>query len=136
MATLTELRSGIATNISNNITIVDVFAYVPDRAEPPLAVVGVLDTLEYDTTMARGSDKYLIPVRLFVANVDGQDSQETLDQFIKTSGSNSMKSAIESDLTLGGVASSVRVTEVRDYGAFELNNTNLLGVEFVVEVIG
>ena len=67
----------IATNISNNITIVDVFAYVPDRAEPPLAVVGVLDTLEYDTTMARGSDKYLIPVRLFVANVDGQDSQET-----------------------------------------------------------
>ena len=61
MATLTQIRSGIATNISNNITIVDVYAYVPHRAEPPIAIVGVLDTLEYDTTMARGSDKYLIP---------------------------------------------------------------------------
>jgi hypothetical protein len=136
MATLTQIRSGIATNISNNITIVSVYSYVPHRAEPPIVVVGVLETLEYDTTMARGSDKYLIPVRLYVANVDDQDSQETLDQFIKTTGSNSMKSAIESDKTLGGVASSVRVTEVRDYGAFELNNTDLLGVEFLVEVIG
>lgn len=135
MASLTSLRQGIGTNIGNNLTNISVYSYVPHRFDPPLAVVSVLENLEYDSTMQRGSDKFVIPVRLFVSNVDGQDSQETLDAYLNSSGSSSMKSAIESDTTLGGVASTCRVIEARDYGAFELNNVELLGVEFLVEVI-
>tara|TARA_Y100000004_G_scaffold116642_1_gene131127 strand:- start:469 stop:879 length:411 start_codon:yes stop_codon:yes gene_type:complete len=135
MASLTALRQAIGTNIGNNLANISVYSYVPHRFDPPLAVVSVLENLEYDFSMARGSDKFIIPVRLFVSNIDGQDSQETLDAFLNSSGSSSMKVAIESDKTLGGIASTLRVVEARDYGAFELNNVELLGVEFLVEVI-
>ncbi len=134
--TLTQIRQGLGTNISNNINSLSVYNYIPDRSEPPLIIVGVLDNLEYDITMARGADSYVIPCKLLVANVDAQDAQETLDGYIASSGSSSVKQAIESDTTLGGIVSSVRVTDARDYGAFTLNNTELIGVDFLVEVVG
>jgi len=136
MATLTQIRQGIGTNVSNNITTISVYNYTPDRSEPPLLIVGVLDNLEYDTTMQRGADTYVIPCRLLIANVDAQLAQETLDGFIASSGANSVKQAIESDVTLSGVVSSVRVTEARDYGSYTMNNTDLIGVDFMVEVVG
>ncbi len=136
MATLTQIRQGIGTNVSNNITSISVYNYTPDRSEPPLLIVGVLDNLEYDTTMQRGADTYVIPCRLLIANVDAQLAQETLDGFIASSGANSVKQAIESDVTLSGVVSSVRVTEARDYGSYTMNNTDLIGVDFMVEVVG
>lgn len=136
MATLTQIRQGIGTNVSNNITSISVYNYTPDRSEPPLLIVGVLDNLEYDTTMQRGADTYVIPCRLLIANVDAQLAQETLDGFIASSGADSIKQAIESDVTLSGVVSSVRVTEARDYGSYTMNNTDLIGVDFMVEVVG
>ena len=136
MATLTQIRQGIGTNVSNNITSISVYNYTPDRSEPPLLIVGVLDNLEYDTTMQRGADTYVIPCRLLIANVDAQLAQETLDGFIASSGADSVKQAIESDVTLSGVVSSVRVTEARDYGSYTMNNTDLIGVDFMVEVVG
>ena len=44
-----------------------VFGFVPDSIEPPTAVVGVVDNIEYDTSMARGADTYTIPVFLYVS---------------------------------------------------------------------
>ena len=134
--TLTQIRNGIGTNLSDNIASLSVYNYTPDRSEPPLIIVGVLDQLEYDTTMQRGSDTYEIPCRLLIANVDAQLAQETLDGYIASSGSNSVKQAIESDVTLSGVVSSVRVTEARNYGSYTLNNTDLIGVDFLVQVVG
>ena len=86
--------------------------------------------------MQRGADTYVIPCRLLIGNVDAQLAQETLDGFIASSGANSVKQAIESDVTLSGVVSSVRVTEARDYGSYTMNNTDLIGVDFMVEVVG
>ena len=64
-----------------------------------------------------------------------QDSQETLDGFLVSSGANSVKAQIESDTTLNGEAQSVRVVSAGNYGVYEINNINYLGVEFIVEVI-
>ena len=85
--------------------------------------------------MQRGADKYEIPIFLYVSRVDAQDSQETLDSFLASTGSNSVKVAVESDITLGGVAQSVRVIEADNYGVYTINNLDYLGVEFTVEVI-
>ena len=60
MASLSSIRSGIATNLGN-ISSLTVFGFVPDSIEPPTAVVGVVDNIEYDSTMARGADTYSIP---------------------------------------------------------------------------
>ena len=134
MANLSSIRSGIATNLEN-ISSLTVFGFVPDSIEPPTAVVGVVDTLEYDSTMARGADSYNIPVFLYVSRIDAQDSQDTLDAFLASSGSSSVKAQVESDITLGGQAQSVRVVEADNYGVYTINNIDYLGVEFMIEVI-
>ena len=134
MASLSSIRSGIATNLEN-ISSLTVFGFVPDSIEPPTAVVGVVDNIEYDTSMSRGADTYSIPVFLYVSRVDAQDAQDTLDAFLASSGSSSVKTQIESDVTLGGVANSARVVEADNYGVYTINNIDYLGVEFMIEVI-
>ena len=134
MASLSSIRSGIATNLGN-ISSLTVFGFVPDSIEPPTAGVGVVDNIEYDTSMARGADTYSIPVFLYVSRVDAQDAQDTLDGFLASSGSSSVKTQIESDVTLGGVANSARVVEADNYGVYTINNIDYLGCEFTVEVI-
>tara|TARA_B100000287_G_scaffold166760_1_gene157298 strand:- start:1185 stop:1592 length:408 start_codon:yes stop_codon:yes gene_type:complete len=134
MASLTSIRNGIGTNLES-ISSLLVYKYVPDSIEPPTAVVGVIESVDYDLTEARGADLYTIPVFLYVSRVDAQDSQETLDGYLQSSGASSIKAQIESDITLGGVAQSVRVVEADNYGVYTLNNIDYLGVEFTVEVI-
>ena len=85
--------------------------------------------------MARGADTYTIPVFLYVSRVDAQDAQDTLDAFLASSGSSSVKAQVESDITLGGEAQSVRVVEADNYGVYTINNIDYLGCEFTIEVI-
>jgi hypothetical protein len=134
MASLTNIRNEIGNNLSN-ITSLSVYKYVPDIIEPPTAVVGVVERIEYDSTMSRGADTYTIPVLLYIARVDAQLSQETLDSYLQSSGANSVKAQIESDTSLNNEAQSVRVTDATDYGVYNVNNIDYLGVQFSVEVI-
>ena len=134
MATLTGIRQGIGTALES-ITSLTVKDYVPDSIEPPTAVVGVVENIVYDSTMARGSDTYTIPIFLYVSRVDAQDSQETLDAYLAPTGSSSIKQAVESDTSLGGACDSVRVVEADNYGVYNINNINYIGVEFEVEII-
>tara|TARA_R100001460_G_scaffold24786_1_gene49768 strand:+ start:8659 stop:9066 length:408 start_codon:yes stop_codon:yes gene_type:complete len=134
MANLTNIRNEIKNNLAN-ITSLSVFGFVPDSVEPPTAVVGVMDSIDYDASMQRGADRYEIPVYVYVGRVDAQDSQETLDGFLASSGASSIKAQIESDTTLNSQAQSVRVTSAGNYGVYNINNIDYLGVEFIVEVI-
>jgi hypothetical protein len=134
MASLTNIRNEIGNNLSS-ITGLNIYKYVPDMVEPPTAVVGVVERIEYDSTMARGSDVYTIPVLVYISRVDAQLSQESLDSYLQSSGANSIKAQIESDTTLNSEAQSVRVTDATDYGVYNVNNIDYIGVQFSVEVI-
>jgi hypothetical protein len=134
MASLSSIRSGLSTRLAT-ISALSVYAYVPDSIEPPTAVVGVMSSVDYDSTMSRGSDSYEIPLYLYVSRVDAELSQDSLDEFLAGSGSSSIKQAIEGDSTLGGVVSSARVVEASNYGVYTINSIDYLGVEFSVEII-
>ena len=99
MASLTSIRNGIGTNLGN-ISSLTVSNFVPDFVEPPIAVVGVVETwVWYYNT--RGADKYEIPIFIYI-RVDTQDSQETLDGYLASTGL-VLKAQIEYD-ALGGAA--------------------------------
>ena len=134
MASLTSIRNGIETNLGN-ISSLFVYGYVADSIEPPTAIVGVVESVEYDTSMARGADTYEIPVLLYVSRVDAQDSQETLDTYLASTGANSIKAQVESDQTLSGSAMPCRVVEASNYGVYTINDIEYLGVEFEVSVV-
>ena len=136
MATFSSIRSGIKTRLEtiSNLTVYD---YVPDFIDPPTAIIAPFNTLNFDSTMQRGSDTYEVPVILYVSKVDAETGQDSLDSYLAASGANSIKAAIEGDTTLGGAAMSVRVVNATDYGEYEVTQgTSFLGVTFNLEVIG
>ena len=134
MASLTNIRNELKNNLAN-ITSLSVYGYVPDSIEPPTAIIGVMQAIDYDQSMQRGADKYEIPIYLYVSRVDAQDSQETLDGYLASSGASSVKAQVESNTTLNSQAQSVRVVNASNYGVYTINNIDYLGVEFIVEVI-
>jgi hypothetical protein len=134
VASLTNIRNELKNNLANIISL-SVYGYVPDSIEPPTAIIGVMDAIDYDASMQRGADKYEIPIYLYVSRVDAQDSQETLDGYLASSGASSVKAQVESDSSLNGEAQSVRVVSASNYGVYTINNIDYLGVEFIVEVI-
>ena len=135
MALLTSIRDGLKTNLET-ISGLTAYEYVPDWIEPPIALVAPINSLNYDSTMARGADTYEIPVIVYISRVDAQLSQDTVDGYLASTGATSVKAAIESDPTLGGAAMSVRVVSATDYGEYEVTQgTSFLGVTFNIEVI-
>ena len=135
MALLTSIRDGLKANLET-IAGLTAYEYVPDFIDPPIALVAPLNTLNYDSTMARGADTYEIPVIVYISRIDAQTAQDEVDGYLASTGATSVKAAIESDPTLGGAAMSVRVISASDYGEYEVTQgTSFLGVTFNVEVI-
>jgi hypothetical protein len=133
MATLSELRAGIATNLAT-ISGLRTTATVPDQINPPIAVV-MPNTITYDTAFARsGGDEYEFLVMVIVGRVDERSAQNKLDAYASSSGNSSVKAAIEKDKTLGGKAFSLRVTNLRNYNQVTVGDVTYLSAEWVVQV--
>jgi hypothetical protein len=96
---------------------------------PPAAEVA-LDTMAYDAVMRGGGDRMLYVIRLYVGRADDRSAVLDLDAFLS-----SVPAAINDDPTLATACHSARVTEARNYGAYQVGESTLLGVEFLVDVV-
>lgn len=132
MVTLSAIRAGIATNLAT-ISGLRTAATVPDDPKPPIAVV-IPQGIDFDTAFGRGLDTYTFVVLVIVGRVDERSAQNKLDGFCNPTGSGSIKTAIESDRDLGGVANDLRVTEMRSYTSLSIADNTYLAAEFVVTV--
>jgi hypothetical protein len=134
MADVTAIREALAAALAV-IPDVQVNAYALSSATPPCIEVEPGSTT-YDIAMGRGADRLKFTVRAFVAlNLD-IGAQMRLDLMLAGSGANSVKAAVETDRTLGGLVDSLRVTENMGYRRFVKEQAHvLLGSEWTVEVI-
>jgi hypothetical protein len=73
---------------------------------------------------------YTFSVSVIVGRVDERTAQNKLDGFVSSTGSSSIKLAIERDKTLGGKAFDCRVTEMRNYGQVTIGDVIYLSAEF------
>jgi len=128
MASLSELRDGIATNLST-ITGLRVSAFVPDNINPPLAII-TPQNIEYHKSFQNGLNTYNFIVSVFVGRVSERVAQNTLDAYCAPTGSSSIKSAIESDRTLQGRAFDLVVSDMRNYGSVTIAENTYLTAEF------
>ena len=126
------MRKGIADNILANIPGLRVSETIPDSPNPPQAIIA-LDTVNYDQTFQRGMTEYVFIVSVLAGRVSERNAQRRLDSYIDP-GSATIKTAIESDKTLGGAVFDVRVSEMTNIGAVNLGETVMLGADFRVEV--
>jgi len=132
MPTITQIRDGIATNLQT-ISGLRTSAEVPDSPNPPQAVVQ-MGNVSYDTAFQGGLTTYSFIVSVIVARVTEGRAQERLDTYASTSGASSVKEAIESDRTLGGVVADVRVVEMTNVGAVLLGEATYIAADFAVTV--
>jgi hypothetical protein len=130
MALVSELRTGIANNLAT-ITGLRTTPTIPDNPNPPIAVI-LPQGVEYDNTFGRGMNTYTFAVTVIVGRVSERSGQNALDAYVSSTGSSSIKLAIESDKTLNGKAFDLRVTDSRNYGELTVGEVTYLSAEFTV----
>ena len=130
MASVGTLRTQLATNLAT-ISGLRTNSTMPDNPNPPVAIV-TPTSISYDDTFHRGMQTYQFIVLVIVGRADERTAQNSLDAFISSTGSSSIKLAIESDKTLGGNAFDTRVTEMRNYGQLSVGEVIYLTAEFTV----
>jgi hypothetical protein len=132
VASITALRTAIATNLGT-ITGLRTSPEMPDNPNPPIALVKPT-SIDYNQAFAKGMTQYSFAVVVIVGRADERTAQRTLDAYCSSTGSSSIKNAVESDKTLGGNAYDCRVSEMRNYTPIQLNDGTYLAAEFAVDV--
>ncbi len=132
-ATPTQIRQGLAAALTA-IPGVQTSAYALANPTPPAAHV-LRGDVQYDQAMNGGTHLWTMRVQAFVGLASDQGAQQLLDEFLSADGDNSVKQALEGDVTLGGIVQSLHVTNasgeqvyVRDQGG------PVLGSEWTVQV--
>jgi len=130
MALLSEIRTGLANNLSS-ITGLRTAAVMPDNPSPPIAII-TPDSINFDDTFQRGMQTYTFTVIVLVGRAAERSAQNALDAFCSSTGTSSIKLAIERDKTLGGKVYDLRVTNLRAYASIAVGEVNYLAAEFSV----
>ncbi len=135
-ATLAEIRAGLATNLAGIGNDLQVSAYMLDNPSPPTIQVMGLEEIEYDQAMARGLDEITIIVQAFAGTPVDRAAQTLLDTWQTGFGGTSVKAAIESDRTLGGIVEDLQVVRSSGDRIYNLpDRSESRGCEFFVRIL-
>jgi hypothetical protein len=106
---------------------------MPDNPNPPVAIV-IPRTVTFDEAFRKGMQTYSFNVMVIVGRADERSAQNNLDAYCSSTGTSSIKLAVQSDRTLGGNAFDLRVTEMTNYGQITVGEVVYLSGEFAVLV--
>ena len=129
---ITDIRQGIEDNLE---TVAGLRAYseIPDNPQVPCAVV-VLNSVSYDQSFQRGLSELDFNITVIVGRFSVQQAQEHMNDYAGN-GAKSIKTAVQSDRTLGGSAADTVLSSMNGISALDLNDgNNYLGMEFSVTV--
>jgi hypothetical protein len=131
---IASLRTGLAARLAT-ITGLRVNTYGVDTPNVPSATIR-LSRVSYDSTLSRGADEVEFLVTMAVGRAEDRTAQIALEAYLAGTGASSVKTAIESDPTLGGVALNTRVQEARNLTTEDRGDgIGYLTVDFTVIVI-
>ena len=127
------VRDALKANLQT-ITNLRVYDLIPDVIVPPCAVVGQLD-FTFDIDNARGLDQASVDVYVIVQRISERTGQDKLDNFLAGSGTGSIKTAIESDRSLGGLVDTLRVISA-DSGTYNSADQSFLSYRYNLTIWG
>lgn len=132
MTTIDAIRTGLANNLAT-ISGLRTASEIPDNPSPPIGIVS-LRSIQYNESFAKGLAVYNFIVTVIVGRAAERVAQRRLNDYCDNSGSSSVKTAIESDRTLGGSAYDCRVVSLDNIGNLLLGDATYLAAEFTVTV--
>jgi hypothetical protein len=133
MTDINGVRDALKNNLQT-ITNLRVYDLIPDIVTPPCAVVGQLD-FTFDIDNARGLDQASVDVYVIVQRISERTGQDKLDNFLAGSGNGSIKTAIESDRSLGGLVDTLRVISAES-GTYNSGDQSFLSYRYNVTLWG
>ena len=133
MTNINGVRDALKSNLQT-ITGLRVYDQIPDVVVPPCAIVGQLD-FTFDIDNARGLDQASVDIFVLVQRFSERTGQDKLDLFLAGSGSRSIKTALESDRTLGGLVDTLRVISA-DSGTYTSGETSFLSYRYNLTIWG
>ena len=142
--TIAQIRAGIAANLQTDTSIAAAFqvsAYMLGDPTPPCIWI-YPDAIDYHQAMQEGLTKQTFVVHAFVGAVADEGAQIVLDQLIAEKGAYSVRAAVESDVTLGGIVDDVTVMSCTGYQVYEsphlghsFTAAQMIGAQWMVEVV-
>jgi hypothetical protein len=119
----------------NSISGLRTTEFIKDQMSPPFAMVGVPEIPDYHGAFRSGSMTISPRVYVFTSAVVDRIGQAKLSEYANPTGASSIKTALESDNTLGGVVAQVVVKSFRPLGAEEMGAFNYYGGVFDLMIV-
>jgi hypothetical protein len=132
VSTIGSIQDGLAVNLAT-IQGLRTSSFVPDNPSPPIAIP-MPKGIEYDKAFGHGLHLYRYDVIVIAVRASERIAQSVLDAYCDPSGTSSVKAAIESDRTLGGIAQTLHVGQRTDIKALQISETTYLAAYFDVQV--
>lgn len=133
MTTLADIRQGLAANLQA-LPSVEVYEREGGLANVPCAVI-VTPTIDYHQSFSSaGLVRYEFRIMLLVQSSDSEQSGLDLDTYADPGSPTSVRAAVESDRTLGGIADDLICTSFRPLSSEEVSGIGYWGGEFTVTV--
>ena len=127
------VRDALKANLQT-ITNMRVYDQIPDVIVPPCAIVGQLD-FTFDIDNQRGLDQASVDVYVIVQRISERSGQEKLDLLLAGSGNGSIKTALESDRSLGGLVNTLRVISAES-GTYQTGEQTFLSYRYNLTIWG
>jgi hypothetical protein len=131
MATVQEIREGIDDRLAT-IAGLRHSPTVPTVPNPPHAYVKRRQTV-FGVSMD-GEDDTTFAVTVLMPWAEQKTAQETIDEYLASTGAKSIKAAIDADPTLGGIVDYAHATLVEDERITVFAGIEYLATDIVVEV--
>lgn len=131
--TIAAIRAGIAEAL-DTIDGLRVSAYMVDSVAPPMAVV-IRRRVEYGVVQEAQPYDGVFAVRVYAQRIAEKAAQQFLDALVEPTGSGSVKAALESDPTLGGVVDSVEVLSADEVALAVVGDVEYLAIDFELRVL-
>ncbi len=133
-ATVSQVMTGVKNRLAT-ITGLRVFDFQPDNINPPSAFPQI-DSVEYHGAFGGGDVRFNMTVVTIVGRVSDRTAQSSLDTYLSYSGAGSIRQAIEGDPTLGGVASTLVVSQSANIRTLAIGEAEYLSIEITLVVHG
>ena len=133
MLNIGPIREALGTNLQT-ITGLRIYDQLPDVIVPPCAVVGQLD-FTFDIDNARGLDQAFTDIFVIVQRFSERTGQAKLDSLLAGTGPGSIKTALESDRSLGGLVDTLRVISA-DAGTYQSGEQTFLSYRYNLTIWG
>jgi hypothetical protein len=120
VASLTDIRAALAASLGV-LEGVQVSPYELSNPTPPVIWVkpDPGEFVTYHQAMRNGLELWHFIVEAYAGAMFDIGAQMTLDPFVASSGPTSVKAAIETDLTLGGLVQNLECTNAHGYAAYQ-----------------